>query len=129
MDVEILIRQLHDLGLQMDAEVDTLGELDMLATALGCTWEELREAHDDDVAEWFLRVAGSVEQRKMEARLKAVPSRLVAHEAKLEAEKAKSRVRTQQAKIRALDKRIEIGRSFLSLEKTRMELDRLPGRP
>jgi hypothetical protein len=124
---EVLLQQLSELGRQLDAEVDKLGDLDMIATGLGCEYQRLREEHEDVVAEAFLGLAqGSIEAKKMAARLKCVPSRLLAQDANLEWEKGKSRVRTQQAAIKALHTRIEIGRSLLSTEKTRMDLDRLP---
>lgn len=124
-DANTLLAQLATLGRQLDEEVNKLGELDMIATGLGCEYQRLREEHEDNLAEAFLAVAGGVEIRKMSARLKCVPSRLIAEDASLEWEKAKSRVRTQQEAIRALHRRAEIGRSLLSTEKTRMDLDRM----
>jgi hypothetical protein len=126
-ETQVLLQQLADLGRELDRQVDQLGDLDMIATGLGCEFQRLREEHEDALADVFLNgPAGSVESRKAAARLKCVPSRLVAQDAALEWEKAKSRVRTQQAAIKALHTRIEIGRSLLSTEKTRMDLDRLP---
>ena len=128
-ETQVLLQQLSELGRQLDHEVDTLGDLDMIATGLGCHYQALRESYEDDIADHFLRAAdGGVEAKKLAARLKCVPARLVAQEAYLEWEKSKSRVRTQQAAIKALHTRIEIGRSLLSTEKTRMDLDRLPNR-
>ena len=124
-DPDVLLHQLSELGRQLDQEVNKLGELDMISVGYGCEYQRLREEHEDAVAEVFLRLAGGVEARKLEARLKCVPSRLVAQDAHLMWEKSKSRVRTQQEAIRALHKRIEIGRSLLSTEKTRMDLDRI----
>jgi hypothetical protein len=125
-DPDLLLRQLSELGRLLDAQIETLGECDLLATGLGCEYQRLREECEDRVAEEFLKAEGTVETRKMIARLKAVPSRLIAQDALLEAEKAKARLRTQQAAIRALHARVEIGRSLLSHEKTRLDLDRLP---
>lgn len=126
-DADTLLSQLSELGRQLDREVNRLGELDMLATGLGCEYQRLREEHEDNLADAFLHLAeGGVEAKKMAARLKCVPSRLIAQDANLEWERAKSRVRTQQEAIRALHRRIEIGRSLLSTEKVRMDLDRLP---
>lgn len=122
----VLVEQLRQLGRQLDEAVDKLGELDMYATSDGCAYQVLREAHEDAVAEAFLNVSGpNVEARKMAARLKCVPSRLVAQDACLGWEKAKSRVRTQQAVIRMLHTRIDLGRSLLSHEKARMDLDKV----
>ncbi len=125
-DADTLLRQLAELGRHLDREVEALGELDMLATGLGCEAGRLKEEADDVAAEAFLHAEGSVEMKKMMARLKAVPARLTAQDAHLEWEKAKSRVRTQQAAIRVLHTRVEIGRSLLSAEKARMDLDRMP---
>jgi hypothetical protein len=127
-DAETLLRQLSELGRQLDEQVNKLGELDLLATGLGCEYQRLREEHEDQFAATFLEptTVGGVEAKKMTARLKCVPARLIAQEANKDWEEAKSRLRTQQAAVRALGARIEIGRSLLSHEKTRMDLDRLP---
>jgi hypothetical protein len=123
MDAVTLLSQLAELGRQLDKEVDKLGEYDMLATGLGCQYQALREEHEDACAESFLGLAsGGVEAKKMAARLKCVPSRLIAQDANLQWEQAKSRLRTQQAAVRALTTRIEIGRSLLSHEKALMGL-------
>lgn len=129
-DAETLLRQLSELGRLLDKEVDRLGELDMLATGLGCEYQRLREEHEDQLASAFLGMTdGGVEAKKMAARLKCVPARLIAQKANRDWEEARSRLRTQQAAVRALVARIEIGRSLLSHEKTRMDLDRLPSHP
>src|ERR1700722_9408256 len=123
MDATTLLSQLAELGRQLDREVEKLGELDLLAPGLGCGYQVLREEHEDDCADSFLGMReGGVEAKKMAARLKCVPSRLIAQDASLEWEKAKSRLRTQQAAVRALTTRIEIGRSLLSHEKALMGL-------
>lgn len=123
MDAGTLLNQLGDLGRQLDREVDKLGEYDMLATGLGCEYQRLREEYEDEFAAQFLGMtAGGVEAKKLAARLKAVPSRLIAQDASLQWEQAKSRLRTQQAAVRALTTRIEIGRSLLSHEKALMGL-------
>jgi hypothetical protein len=122
---DILLEQLAALGRQLDVEVAKLGELDMISTGLGCEYNRLREEHEDNLADAFLGIAGGVEARKTAARLKCVPSRLLAQDANREWEESKSRLRTQQAAIRALTTRIEIGRSLLSTEKARIELDRI----
>lgn len=125
-DADTLLAQLAELGRQLDREVEKLGEYDMIATGLGCEYQRLREEHEDALADAFLRSDGSVEAKKMLARLKCVPSRLIAQDANVDWEKAKSRLRTQQAAIKAIGSRIEIGRSLLSAEKVRLDLDRLP---
>lgn len=125
-DTDVLLGQLAALGGELDAAVVELGTLDMLATGHGCLYNQLREEHEDNLANAFLDADGSVEVRKNIARVKCVPSRLIAQQQAKEWEEAKSRVRTQQEAIRALHRRVEIGRSLLSTEKTRMDLDRLP---
>ncbi len=123
MDATTLLSQLAELGRQLDKEVDHMGELDMLATGLGCEYQRLREEHEDACAETFLGLAdGGVEAKKMAARLKCIPSRIIAQDANLQWELAKSRLRTQQAAVRAITTRIEIGRSLLSHEKALMGL-------
>ena len=123
MDATTLLQQLAELGRQLDKEVDRMGELDMLATGLGCEYQRLREEHEDSCAETFLGLAdGGVEAKKMAARLKCIPSRIIAQDANLQWEQAKSRLRTQQAAVRAITTRIEIGRSLLSHEKALMGL-------
>lgn len=125
-NADILLEQLAALGRQLDTEVTELGRLDMLATGKGCDYQRLREEHEDNLADAFLHADGGVEAKKMSARLKCVPSRLLAQDAAKDWEEEKARLRTQQAAIKALTTRIEIGRSLLSTEKTRMDLDRLP---
>jgi hypothetical protein len=126
-EAETLLRQLSELGRQLDQEVSELGRLDMIATGLGCEYNRLREETEDAFATAFLGLTdGGVEAKKLAARLKVVPARLVAQDAYKDWEEAKSRLRTQTAAVRALGTRIEIGRSLLSTEKTRMDLDRLP---
>lgn len=125
-DADVLLRQLSELGLRLDAEVEKLGELDVLATGLGCRYQALREHYEDEVANAFLKSDGSVEQKKMLARLKTIDARLTAQDAALAWENAKADLRTQQAAVRALHTRIDVGRSLLSTEKARLELDRLP---
>jgi hypothetical protein len=126
-EANVLLQQLSELGRQLDQQVERLGELDMISTGLGCEYQRLREEHEDQLADSFLRMTdGGVEAKKMAARLKCVPARLTAQDANKDWEQARSRLRTQQAAVRALGSRIEIGRSLLSHQKTQMELDRLP---
>jgi hypothetical protein len=123
MDATTLLSQLAELGRQLDKEVDHMGELDALATGLGCEYQRLREEHEDACAECFLTLTdGGVEAKKMAARLKCIPSRIIAQDANLQWELAKSKLRTQQAAVRAITTRIEIGRSLLSHEKALMGL-------
>lgn len=123
-EANILVENLGQLGRDLDSYVATLGELDERAVDLEGTYRFLDEEYNDRFAEEFLNLQGSVEQRKMQARLKAKPARLIAGDAWLEWNKARAKLRTHQASISALHRRIEIGRSMLSREKTLMELDK-----
>ena len=117
-DAELLVTQLSDLGRALDKEVKHLGVLDEKAVDAEGDYRRLDEEHQDRMAEEFLKLEGSVEARKMQARLKARPARLVAEDAWLEWKRASAKLRTQQASIQAIHRRIEIGRSMLSREKT-----------
>lgn len=121
-DAEVLARQLSQLGRDLDEEVRVLGVLDETAVEAEGLWRKLDEEHQDRIATEFLNGEGAVEARKMRARLKAVPARLIAEDAWLDWSRAKARLRTQQASIQALHRRIEIGRSMLSREKALISL-------
>lgn len=121
-DAEVLSRQLSQLGRDLDTEVKILGELDDAAVEAEGEYRKLDEEHGDRVAQEFINAEGAVEMRKMKARLKAVPARLLAEEAWLDWNRAKAKLRTQQASIQALHRRIEIGRSMLSREKALISL-------
>ena len=126
-DAETLVRQLSDLGLALDEAVGHLGMLDEAAVEAEGEYRRLSEEHEDRVAQEFIKGDGSVELRKMQARLKAIPARLLAEEAWLEWNRAKAKLRTQQASIHAVHRRIEIGRSMLSREKALMSLSGMEG--
>jgi len=121
-DAQLLVDQLASLGRDLDREVRILGMLDEQAVDAEGNFRRLDEEHGDRVASEFLKADGAVEARKMHARLKAVPARLLAEEAWLEWNHAKARLRTQQASIQALHRRVEIGRSMLSREKALLGL-------
>ena len=121
-DAEVLTRQLAQLGRDLDDEVHQLGELDMAAVEAEGEFRRLDDEHGDRVAQEFLNAEGAVETRKMIARLKAVPARLIAQDAWLEWNRAKARLRMQQASIQALHRRVEIGRSMLRREKALISL-------
>lgn len=121
-EAEVLVQQLAALGRDLQLEVQLLGELDEAAVDAEGVYRRLDEEHQDRVAEEFLRLEGAVEHRKMAARLKAVPARLVAEDAWLAWNRARARLRTQQASLQALHRRVEIGRSLLSREKTMITL-------
>lgn len=116
-DAELLVRQLSQLGRDLDAEVTILGQLDEHAVEAESEFRRLDEEYNDRFAEEFLNLEGPVEQRKMQARLKAKPARLISEEAWLIWNLSKAKLRTQQASIQALHRRVEIGRSMLSREK------------
>jgi hypothetical protein len=119
---EVLTQQLAQLGRDLDTEVRFLGQLDETAVEAEGEFRRLDEEHGDRIAEEFLKADGAVETRKMTARLKAVPARLIAQDAWLEWNRAKAKLRTQQASIQALHRRVEIGRSMLSREKALISL-------
>jgi hypothetical protein len=121
-DAQLLANQLAQLGRDLDSEVKYLGVLDEAAVEAEGLYRRLDEEHQDRVATEFLRSEGTVETRKMQGRLKAVPARLIAEDAWLDWNRAKSKLRTQQASIQALHRRIEIGRSMLSREKALISL-------
>lgn len=124
-DANLLLRQLSELGKQLDEQVEKLGELDFIATGKYCEAARIKEEYEDALAKVFLVSEGSVETRKATARLKCVPSRLMAQDAMKDAKEAEAHVRNQQAAVRALQSRIDIGRSLLSSEKARMQMDGL----
>lgn len=121
-DGDLLATQLAQLGRDLDREVSILGVLDEAAVDAEAEYRRLDGEHGDRVAQEFLNADGTVDAKKMIARLKAVPARLTAEDAWLEWSRAKARLRTQQASIQALHRRVEIGRSMLSREKALMSI-------
>ena len=121
-DADLLARQLAQLGRDLDTYVTDLGRLDETCVEAEGLFRRLDEEHNDRVAEEFLKLEGSVEARKMQARLKAIPARLLAEDAWLDWNRSKAKLRTQQASIQALHRRVEIGRSMLSREKALMSI-------
>jgi hypothetical protein len=124
VDGNELVRQLGQLGRDLDEYVTTLGTLEETGVDAECDYRVLAEEHDDALAQNFLSATGIQKEREATARLKAVPSRLVRDDAYRDWKHAQAKVRTQQASIQALHRRIEIGRSMLSREKALMELDK-----
>jgi hypothetical protein len=116
------LRQLSELGRQLDDATAKLSQDDVIATGLGIEATQLKEEYEDQLAEAFQSAEGSVEAKKTDARLKCKPGRLLAQDAAAEWEKAKAKVRGQQAIVRALGIRIDIGRSLVSHEKSLMAL-------
>lgn len=118
MDAENLANQLAQLGRQLDEATEKLAALDIHATAKGILAANAKEEYEDALAVAFRDAEGSVEARKMLARLECTVARKASQEAAAEAEKGKSAVRNQQAMVRAINSRIDIGRSLLSREKS-----------
>lgn len=125
IDANVLVSQLGQLGRDLDDEVTRLGQLEETSVDAECDYRSLDEEYGDRTAEAFLAAEGAVETRKASARLKAVPARLIREDAYREWQHAKARVRTQQASIQALHRRVEIGRSMLSREKTLMSISEI----
>jgi hypothetical protein len=63
-----------------------------------------------------------MELRKAQARIKCEAAEILAEEASLDWTRTKARVRTQNANLSAIGKRIEVGRSLLSREKSLLSL-------
>lgn len=122
MDGDTLARQLGELGRQLDEATGKLADLDLLATAKGIEAARVKEEYEDFLARAYRDADGSVETRKTEARLNCLEARKVSHEASAAAEIAKAEVRNQQSIIRTLERRIDIGRSLLSREKSLMAI-------
>lgn len=122
-DANVLVDQLRALGRDLEHEVVQLGKLEEQCVDFEWDYRRLDNDWNDRMDEAFIVASGSVEQRKAEARLKAVPARVLKEDAWKEWQHARARVRTQQASLQALHRRVEIGRSLLSREKTLMSLD------
>jgi len=118
MDGDVLAKQLGDLGRQLDNATEELARLDILATAAGITAADKKELYEDHIAEAFVKLEGSVEVRKAQARLCTGSYRMDWQRASADWETAKAKVRNQQAMVRAINARIDIGRSLLSREKS-----------
>lgn len=123
-DANVLVDQLRALGRDLEHEVVQLGKLEEQCVDFEWDYRRLDNEWNDRMDEAFIVASGSVEQRKAEARLKAVPGRVLKEDAWKEWQHARARVRTQQASLQALHRRVEIGRSLLSREKTLMDLER-----
>jgi hypothetical protein len=121
-DAETLAQQLAQLGRDLQSYTAILGNLEEQAVEAEGFYRRLDEEHQDRVAQEFLNGTGAVESRKMQARLKAVPARLIAEDAWLEWRRAGAKLKTQQASLNALNRRIDIGRSLLSRERALLSL-------
>lgn len=122
-DADTLVRQLAQLGRDLDDEVKVLGELEESAVDAEGEYRSRESAFDDELDKCFLEASGgSVEVRKTQARVVTTSWRLDSQEAYLEWQRAKGRLRTQNANLQALRTRIDIGRSLLSREKALLSL-------
>lgn len=121
-DAETLVRQLGQLGRDLDEEVSHLGELEEEAANAEGHFRKLESAYDDCIDRAFLDAQGNVDMRKAQSRLTCTEERTVKQEANIEWNKAKGRVFTQNANLNAIRTRIDIGRSLLSREKALLSL-------
>ena len=122
-DANLLVSQLRQLGQNLEQYVTVLGKLEYEKVEAEAEYRQVLEEYEDNLAQAFLAANGGVEARKYTARLQCAPSRNKRDEAKKDWQHSEARVRTQFASISALHRRIEIGRSMLSREKTLMSLD------
>ena len=117
VDMNLLARQLSQLGRDLEGEMILLREADEAATEAEGAFCRLEALHKDDLARSFLAYQGSVDAKNAHSRLENIGSRQRVEEAKLDWERKKGFVRFRQASVRALNSRIDIGRSLLSREK------------
>jgi hypothetical protein len=124
VEMALLANQLSQLGRDLQTEITLLGEMEEAAVEAEGQYRELDAAHEDELARAFLRARGSnAEARKAEARLECIPSRKMAEQAMLNWNQKKAALRTQHASLQALHRRIEVGRSLLSREKSLIGLE------
>lgn len=123
VEMGLLARQLSELGRDLSAEVEVLGQMEDAAVTAEGSYRHYKEMLEDAMAAAFLRAEGSVDQRKAQARLQCVEARALMEQANLDWDKKKAALRTQHASLQALHRRIEIGRSLLSREKALVGLE------
>jgi hypothetical protein len=123
IDANLLADNLAALGRDLDKEVHFLSILEEKSVTLEGTYRRLVEEYEDALARAFIDSDGSVDLRKNKARLLCIEARLAANEALTEWNHAKSTIRMQQASLQALHRRVEIGRSLLSREKSLIALE------
>jgi predicted house-cleaning noncanonical NTP pyrophosphatase (MazG superfamily) len=122
-DAATLAQQLGDLGRDLQAQVSELGRLEEQCVDAEAAYRVLQEIHEDILASCFLRSGGSnADARKADARLSAADSRVAAEVAWKAWQQVRAQVRVQQASLQAIHRRIEIGRSLLSREKSLLSL-------
>jgi len=123
IDASLLAIQLAQLGRDLQEEVLFLGRLEEESADAEARFRKLKEDCEDDSARAFLAAEGGVEVRKCIARLEVAQARVAHQEAEHAWKKLQGRVRTQQASLQALHRRIEVGRSLLSREKSLISLE------
>ena len=121
-DAEILAQQLAQLGRDLQDEVKILGALEESTADTEGLYRSLQELHEDNLARALLRSEGTADTRKALARLACVESRQETEAASLEWSRMKGKLNTQRANLQALHRRIEVGRSLLSREKSLLSL-------
>lgn len=123
-DAASLAEQLSQLGRDLDEGVAQLSRLEEDCVTKEGAYRVLEALHEDAVASAFLRSPGTnAEARKADARLRSVDSRTRAEQAWQDWSLLKAQVRVHQASLAALHRRIEIGRSLLSREKSLLALE------
>lgn len=121
-DADVLAQQLSALGRDLQNEILILGELEEHAVDAEAVYRELQDQYEDEQAKAFLSFTGTVEVRKMETRLATADYREKAAVAYISWNQAKGKLRVQQANLQAIHKRVDIGRSLLSREKSLISL-------
>jgi hypothetical protein len=119
---ETLVRQLAQLGRDLQDGVSLLGEYEEEAVAAEGRYRAREYAYNEKMDREFLGAQGSVETRKAAARIATGSYWADSQEAYLEWGRAKAGVRVQNASLTAIRTRIDIGRSLLSREKALLSL-------
>lgn len=123
MSAETLARQLAQMGRDLEAQVTVLGNYEDQAVEAEGKYRFKDALYEDALAKATLESGQrSAEARKAEARLCCISERIDMHEAYTKWGQAKAKVRMQQASLTALHRRIEVGRSLLSREKSLLGL-------
>jgi hypothetical protein len=122
-EAETLARQLSALGRDLQDEVSRLGEMEEEAVTAEGEYRHRDAMYEDVLAACLLKSKlSNAEARKADARLQCIEARALMQQAYTDWGRARMRVRTQQANLTALHKRIDIGRSLLSREKSLLSL-------
>ena len=121
-EAEVLAKQLAALGRDLSDEVLRLGELEEESVDLEGEFRKLETIYEDSLDRALIEAEGTMELRKAAARIRCSDGKVSMQEASLDWARAKARVRTQNANLSAIGKRIEVGRSLLSREKSLLSL-------